>query len=218
MARRNSKGRFVKGSGSVRKRRRRRPSAATVQRRRRAGGKRRPAVGYVVGTKRIRRRKMNPRRRHHARRRHSNPRFSLPGIGSQLKAGLVGAGGGLVNALIMGFVTPKLPASVSTGYPLHGVRIASALAVGALGKRFAGSTGVKLGEGAMIVAMYLLLKDVATSTVPSLPLGDYQEIELSHPGSALSGVGAYMNGNALPEAGAGMGAYMEGLTDQVQEY
>ena len=214
MARRNSKGRFVKASRT----RRRKARVTNARRRRRSSGRRRPAVGYVVGTKRIRHRKLNPRRRHHARRRHSNPRFSIGGIGSQLKAGLIGAGGGLVNALIMGFVTPKLPASVSTGYPLHGVRIASALAVGALGKRFAGSTGVKLGEGAMIVAMYLLLKDVATSTVPSLPLGDYQEIELSHPGAALSGMGAYMNGNALPEAGTGMGAYMEGLTDQVQEY
>lgn len=208
MARRNSKGRFVKGSGRKRSARR-----VHVRAKRRARGKRRPMVGYVEGTKRIRRRKMNPRRRHHyaRRRRHSNPRFSIGGIGDQLKAGLVGAGGGLVNALIMGFVTPKLPASISTGYPLHGVRIASALAVGALGKRFAGSTGVKLGEGAMIVAMYLLLKDVATSTVPSLPLGDYQEIELSHPAAALSGMGAYMNGNSLPEAGAGMGAYMEGI-------
>ena len=178
-------------------------------------------MGYVQGTKRIRRRKLNPRRRHHsARRRRSNPRFSIGGIGSQLKAGLVGAGGGLINALIMGFVTPKLPATIATGYPLHGVRIASALAVGAVGKRFGGSAGMKLGEGAMVVAMYLLLKDVATSTVPSLPLGDYQEIELANPGAALNGMGAYMNGNALPASEAGMGAYMEGINagDSVSEF
>jgi hypothetical protein len=174
-------------------------------------------MGYVVGTRRIRRRKLNPRRHHYARRRrHSNPRFTLGGIGEQLKSGLIGAGGGIVNSLIMGFVTPKLPASLSTGYPLHGVRVASALAVGALGKKFGGRMGAQLGEGAMIVALYLLLKDVATTAVPSLPLGDYQEIELAHPAAAL---GAYMDGgNALPAAGAGVGAYMEGVGDSVTEY
>lgn len=177
-------------------------------------------MGYVVGTKRVRRRKLNPRRRHHyARRRHSNPRFTLGGIGDQLKGGAIGAAGGLLNSLVMGFLTPKLPATFQTGYSLHGVRVASALAVGALGKRFAGSTGAKLGEGAVVVALYLLLKDVATSTVPSLPLGDYQEIELAHPASAL---GAYMDGDKMlapAGAGGGMGAYMEGVPSDVgQEF
>ncbi len=210
---RNSKGRFVKASKVRRARKARRRHGSP-----RAKG--RPAVGYVVGKKPIRRRKLNPRRRHVARRRHSNPRFSIGGIGAQLKNGAIGAGGGILNALIMGFVTPKLPTTLSTGYPLHAVRISSALAVGALGRKFAGPLGVRLGEGAMVVAMYLLLKDVATSTVPSLPLGDYQEIELAHPGTALNGVGAYMNGNALPAAESGMGAYMEGLNqgDMVSEY
>lgn len=209
--RRNAKGRFVKGSSSKHKRRRNpRPKSS---------GKRRAGTGYVVGTAKIRRRKMNPSRRHHALKRHRNPRFSIGGIGGQLKAGLVGASGGLANALIMGFITPKLPASISTGYPLHGVRIASALAVGALGRKFAGRYGAQLGEGAMIVAVYLLLKDVATATVPSLPLGDYQEIELSHPASVLGGVGAYMNGLPAPRGGD-VGAYMDGLTtqDAVMEY
>ena len=215
-ARRNSKGRFVRGRASNPRRKRRHVAARKSRR-----GARREVAGYVVGTAKIRRRKLNPRhRRYHARRRHRNPRFSVGGIGTQLKNGLVGAGGGLTNALIMGFLTPKLPATFSTGYPLHGVRIASALAVGALGRKFAGNLGTRLGEGAMVVAMYLLLKDVATSTVPSLPLGDYQEIELANPAAALAGgMGAYMNG-ALPAPEAGMGAYMEGLHagDMVTEY
>ncbi len=214
-ARRNSKGRFVRGRASNPRKRRHVAKARKVRR-----GKRRAETGYAVGNAPIRRRKMNPRRRRHRARRRSNPRFSIGGIGAQLKNGLVGAGGGLANALIMGFITPKLPATFSTGYPLHGVRIASALAVGALGRKFAGNLGTRLGEGAMIVAMYLLLKDVATSTVPSLPLGDYQEIELSNPAAALAGgIGAYMHG-ALVAPEAGMGAYMEGLNagDMVTEY
>jgi len=175
-------------------------------------------VGYVVGSKPIRRRKMNPRR--HSRHRHRNPRFSVPGLVGQLKAGLIGGAGGIANALLMGVVTPRLPAVVATGYPLHGVRIASAAAIGWAGRKFAGRMGAQLGEGAMVVAMYLLLKDVTTSMVPSLPLGDYQEIELAHPASVL---GAYMEGRALSQnlsgAEPGMAAYMEGLgADSVVEY
>ncbi len=205
--RRNAKGRFVKRG------RRANP------RRRRASGKRRAAQGYVVGTAKIRRRKLNPRRHRVHHRRRSNPRFSVGGIGNQLMAGVKGGAGGILNSLLLGFVGPKLPASISTGYPLHGVRIAGALAIGALGRRFAGRLGTELGEGAMTVAMFLLLHDVATSTVPSLPLGDYQEITLQNPAKAL---GTYMDGErgALPAPGETMGAYMDGLTtgDPVAEY
>jgi hypothetical protein len=209
---RNKKGRFVKGS--TRKRRVKRRHVARKVTRRRA--KRHAAVGYTIGSRPIRRRKLNPRRRSHRARRRSNPRFSVGNIGGQLMAGLKGGAGGILNSLLIGFVGPKLPSSINSGYPLHGVRIVGALAIGAAGRRFAGRLGTELGEGAMAVAMYLLLKDVAAKTVPSLPLGDYQEIELRNPGSVL---GTYMNGEgSLPAPG--MGVYMDGLSthDPVMEY
>ncbi len=210
--RRNSKGRFVKGSGK----RRRRHNPRKVSRR---VAKRRPAEGYVVGHAKIRRRKLNPRhRRHHAKRRHSNPRFSVGGIVSQLKAGGIGAIGGILNALVIGFIGPKLPSSINTGYPLHAARIATALGIGIAGKKFAGRMGEQMGEGAMVVAMYLLLKDVASTTVPSLPLGDYQEITLANPGSVLS---SYLEGprsaGHTMVGDPGVGSYLEGM-ESTAEY
>ena len=135
-----------------------------------------------------------------------------------MKSGFFGGVGGILNSLVIGFVGPKLPASVSTGYPLHAVRIASALGVGMAAKKVAGRAGEDIGTGAMAVAMYLLLKDVAASYAPSLPLGDYQEITLDHPGSLM---GAYMNGPQVTHSpqpmDAGVGAYMNGV-DAVTEY
>lgn len=191
------------------------PAAAPKRRRRRsAGGKRRPAVGYVVGAKRIRRRKLNPRA-FRRRRRHSNPRFSLGGITNQLVPALYGAGGALVLDVALGYV--PLPAMLKTGYARHATRIVGALGIGWLAGKFLRGKAAAVGQGALTVAMYGLLKDVVVQFAPaaiSSKLGEYEEITVNgydDPADTMSGVGAYLSAGAEEVDLGGVGAYMQGV-------
>jgi hypothetical protein len=189
------------------------PAAAAPKRRKRraAGGKRRPAVGYVQGAKRIRRRKLNPRAGRRSRRR-SNPRFNLSGITSQLLPAAYGAGGALALDLALGYL--PLPAMLKTGYARHATRIVGALGIGWLAGKFLRGKAAAVGQGALTVAMYGLLKDVAVQFAPaaiSSKLGEYEEITVAgydDPAALYGpGAGAYMNGD---EMDPGTGAYMNG--------
>jgi len=214
-ARRNKKGRFVKASSAPKRHRKRAAKAAAPKRRRRKGGKRTPATGYVVGSARIRRRKLNPRRRHRSRRRH-NPRFSVAGITSQLVPAAYGAAGAVALDVALGYI--PLPAMFQTGYGKHGARIVGALGIGWLARKFLGSKGNAVAAGALTVAMYSLVKDVVVQFAPSVKgLGDYEEIAIDN---TADQIGAYMDpaarlGAYLPDGSVapGMGAYMGGPID-----
>ena len=229
---RNSKGRFVKRSAKAPKRRKHKrhanPIKKVAHKKRsrkvaRKSAKRRPAVGYVVGTKRIRRRKLNPRRRHHyAKRRHRNPRFSVSGITSQLVPAAIGAGGAIALDVLLGYVSPMLPATITTGYAKHGLRIAGALGVGFVAKKFLGSKGHAVAEGALIVALYKLMTDVLVQYAPAavtVGLGDYEEVAIDNTADQIGAymdpaarLGAYLPDGSIARSGP-IGAYMAGPVD-----
>ena len=230
MARRNSKGQFVKGHRAKKRRstrvsnprRKKRVAAKKVSAkrvRRKASGKRTPAMGYVTGTKPIRRRKLNPRRKHHAKRRHkrhSNPRFSVAGITSQIMPAAYGAAGGIALDVVLGYL--PIPAMLTAGYAKHATRVVGALGVGYVARKFLGAKGSAVAAGALTIAMYGLLKDVLVQFAPGVKgVGDYEEIAIDN---TADQIGAYMDpaarlGAYLPDGSRapGMGAYMAGPTD-----
>lgn len=121
-----------------------------------------------------------------------------------------GAAGGIALDVGMGYLGSYLPAFLTTGYVKHATRIGAALGVGYAAKKFLGAKGNAVAQGALIVAVYGLLKDVIVQFAPSVKgLGDYEEITLD------TGMGAYLNGPALgaylPDGSVapGMGAYMD---------
>lgn len=219
MPRRNSKGRFVKGGATRTRRRkaRRARSRKSNPRRRRKSAARRAATGYTVGTKKIRRRKLNPRRRHRSRRRH-NPRFSVSGVVSQLMPAALGAGGAIAVDVALGYL--PIPAQFTTGYYKHGLRIASALGIGWLARKFLGGRGNAVAGGALTVAMYMLLKDVIVQFAPSVKgLGDYEEIAIDNTADQIGAymdpayrLGAYLPDGSISQPGP-VGAYMNGPID-----
>lgn len=206
---------FGKGrKRASRAKRRAAPAARVARRRRRRPSGARPAIGYVVGSKRIRRYKLNPRGR---RRYRSNPRFSLSGITSQLVPAAWGAGGALALDLALGYI--PLPDMLKTGYARHGVRIAGALGIGWLANKFMRGHGRAVGAGALTVAMYGLFRDVALQFAPDAiksRLGEYEEISVAgydDPAAMVSpGTGAYLNGGTTGDDYdlGGVGAYLQG--------
>jgi hypothetical protein len=200
------------------KKRRTRTKAKAVTRRRRrhvSTAKRRPAMGYVQGSGRIRRKKLNPRR-HRGSRRYSNPRFSLGNITGQLVPAAYGAGGALALDLALGYI--PLPDMLKTGYARHATRIVGALGIGWLASKFLRGRGAAVGQGALTVAMYGLFRDVALQFAPaaiSARLGEYEEISVAgydDPTAAISvGTGAYLGNTTEDFDLGGVGAYMEGV-------
>jgi len=148
----------------------------------------------------------------------------MGGIVSQLKDAGIGGAGAIVNSVLLGYIagasgplTTYAP-FLTSGYGLHALRIGSSLGLGILGKKFGGRMGQLAGEGALTVAMYLLLRDVVVAFAPTLPLGDYEEISIDSTADQLgayfdpaANLGAYMGGR-LPDGSRarGMGAYMGG--------
>lgn len=180
-----------------------------VRRHRRArksrGKKHYVSGGYTVGSARIRRYKMNPRRR-----RHRNP-ISVKGVVGQLVPAAYGAAGGIALDVALGYVTPMLPSMLTTGYVKHATRIAGALGIGWGAKKFLGAKGDAVAKGALIVAMYGLLKDVIVQFAPGVKgLSGYEEVTVN-----TGDLGAYLNGPSLaaylPDGSTapGMGAYMD---------
>jgi hypothetical protein len=221
--RRNAKGRFVKArSNPRRKRRHHNPHRKHARARRR-----KVATVVVKANPRRRHRRHNPRRHYRARHRRSNP-MRLPtvaGLMSTLQEGAIEGAGGLANSVALGFILPYLPATFTTGYALHGVRILNAALLAYLGKNFGGRIGGIAGRGAVAVAMFQLFRDLTVSMAPTLPLGDYEEIALTGVDSGnIAGymdpattMGAYMHGRRLPDGSRGMGAYMQGMRADMEQ-
>ena len=197
-ARRNAKGRFVKASRRSNPRRRHRKH--NVRRR------------HVA-----RRRHSNPIRRHSyrrharrytARRRHSNP---ISGIMGMFEPALYGAGGAVVNDVLLGYTRGYLPTSFQSGLGQDALRLAQALGLGFLAKKFlGGSKGGAVAAGMLTVATYMLAKDLIVQTAGSgtFPvLGDYEEVTLDN---TSAGMGAYVHGFLPDGSRQPMGAYVEG--------
>lgn len=204
-----------------RARRRKVVAAAPAPRRRRrkaAAGKRRPAMGYVVGSRRIRRRKLNPRR---VARRRSNPRFNLGGLTNQFIPALYGAGGALALDVALGYI--PLPDMLKTGYAKHATRIVGALGIGFLASKFLRGRAAAIGSGALTVAVYGLLKDVAAQVTQGKVkglVGDYEVVDVAGYYDPASQVGAYLTSGQPGAAGydSGIGAYMEGAEMGAMDY
>lgn len=195
------------------KRRRRRRVARKARRSRKRPAGARTAVGYTVGSRKIRRRKLNPYRRRSHRRRHRNP--SLRGIVGQMvptiKAGAWGASGAIGLDVLWGLLVGNLPsvaAYLTNPYVGFAAKAAGAVVVGAVGGHVAKGKGRELAVGAMTVVTHDFLKSLLQQMAPtifgtggSLPLGAY----LSGPnpdylGAYLSGAAPIMGTATIPQA------------------
>jgi len=125
---------------------------------------------------------VNPRRRHKRRLTHlrRNPRRSL-GMGSMksfinstLVPASVGALGALGTDILIGYVAPKLPASLGSGIALSLVKIAGAVGVGYAAGMFMGRKyGEEAMAGAVTVQLFDIVKTYMQGAMPSLPISGY---------------------------------------------
>lgn len=117
--------------------------------------------------------------RRSARRR--NP-ISTGGIGGMLMNSLKGAGG----AIIINAATNYLPDAVKAGKLVYATRAVLAIALGTFGRKMLGGNARVMAEGALVVNFHDAINSVAGTMLP---------------GSALHGVGEYINQTpALPQA------------------
>lgn len=207
------------GAATNPKRRRRKHVATNPKPRRRkhlVGSIKRPAVGYTVGTARIRRRKLNPMRRHHYRR-HRNPSMSMGGIKSSImptvKDGFTGAVGALGLDVLWGFVAGNatLGSYVSNQYVGFAAKLLGAVLVGAVGGKVMRGKGRELAVGAATVAEHDFFKSLLQTMAPSIfapggsvPLGSYLSGSAPIVGTTtvpqtylpFSGIGSYLSGSS----------------------
>jgi hypothetical protein len=186
----------------------------------RASARRRPAMGYVVGTGRIRRRKLNPHRRrhyaryHYRRRRMRNPRlpFGLGGIVKQtVMPAAIGATGAIALDVAYGYVAPHLPPMLQSGFLPLLVKIAGALGIGYAASKILGRERAKaVTLGAVTVVAYGGLKPLIAGMFPTIKgLAGYADFVDYSVGRVPSGVGAYMapGSSAVPQHLRGLGFY-----------
>jgi hypothetical protein len=215
--------------GVKHKRKRRRASKRAVMANPRKRYSRRRARNPVFRSRRKSRRR-NPvshrkHRRHRARGR--NP-FSVGGLKHAIMPAAIGAGGAIALNIAYGYAAPYLPASLTTGFFPTIVKIAGALGLGMVAKKFLGSTDAQyVTAGALTVVLVGAVTPYITSAVPSLPglsglaaLGhnaayDYQPFRpgmgayMQKPG--LGRLGFYSPASVIQAKGVGMGrlgAYM----------
>lgn len=191
----------AKRAGGGKKRHRRRAKASHKRAHRRPAGAR-SAMGYTVGTRKIRRRKLNPHRRRYSRRRNPSLRGLTGQIMPTIKAGAWGAAGALGLDVVWGLVTANLPsvaAYLTNPYVTFLAKSAGAVGVGTLGGKVARGKGRELAVGAMTVVTHDFLKSLMVQMAPtifgpggSLALGSYLSGQDYMPGS----FGSYLSGSA----------------------
>lgn len=194
------------------KHRAKRRRTTRVKHHRRTGGTRRRAIGYTVGTRKIRRRKLNPHRRH-ARHRRRNP--SLRGLTGQImptvKAGAWGAAGALGLDVVWGLLVGRLPsvaAYLTNPYVGFAAKAVGAVAVGTVGGKVARGRGRDMAVGAMTVVAHDFFKSLMIQMAPtlfgpggSLPLGAYLSANSpDYLGAYLSGAAPIMGTASIPQA------------------
>lgn len=216
-------------------RRRKRRNPRHRRRARRSNPRRRHRRYARLNPRRRRHVRRNPIRHYHRRarrnpirryRRHARRNPSLSGLTSRImptvKAGFIGAGGGLANDVISGLLAPYLAtflASAGNATPIlqYAVKMLTAVGVGMLGN-MARFPGTDLAIGAATCATHDFLKLQLQSMAPTL-FGSGAPLALS----GYSGLGAYLSGSApivgtatfpatyLPQGqNVQMGAYLSG--------
>jgi hypothetical protein len=182
----------------------------------------------------------NPRRKHHRHHRHhaSNPRRRrhhyhrnpLSDIQAKImptiKAGAIGAVGGLAVDVIAGYLNPQLNTMLGgamTGNPALTAlsKIVYALGVGWLGAHVLKGQGSALAIGGTTVAIHDFAKVELAAAMPSLPLGyvSYGPVVSGVPANMqatrastyrpVGRMGKYLSGGPR----RGMGVYMSGMGD-----
>ena len=190
--------RHVVAAAPRRSRRRRRPAGA------------RPAIGYTVGSKRIRRLKLNPMRRHRYRR-HRNP-MTMRGVTSSImptvQDGFTGAMGALGLDVLWGFVAGNATVGqyVSNQYVGFAAKLLGAVLVGALGGKVMRGKGRELAVGAATVAEHDFFKALLQSMAPTI-FGPGGTVTL---GAYLSGSAPIVGSTSVPQTYLPFGAYLSG--------
>ncbi len=149
------------------------------------------------GAKR-RRRARNPIRYSRRRHRAHNP-FSTRGLKGVLVPAAYGAGGAIATAIAYGYLAPKLPTALTTGYMPVLVKAAAAIGLGMLiGKFMSRQDGQYATVGGLTVVLVGAVTPLITQNAPTIP--------------GLSGLAGY--GDYIPHRpiGAGIGAYSPSLT------
>jgi len=161
----------------------------------------------------------NPKRRRI--RRYSRNPISMGGfVRNNLMPAAVGAGGALGLDVLLGFATPYLPAMVTTGPARSVLRLAGAVGIGMLATQFAGrKVGEQVMLGAVTVTVYDVLKGLVRTMMPTLALGDAEELGYYSPGMP---VGEYVPEQLSEYVSSDMGEYVAGIGeneyDTVGEY
>jgi hypothetical protein len=190
------------------RRRRRSRSMAVAPRRRRRHHK---------AHRRIRRRARNPIFHRRRKRRH-NP-FSSGGVMAVLKPAAIGAAGALAMNIGYGYLSPSLPATLTTGYLPVLVKGAAAIGVGMLvGKFMSRQDGMYATVGGLTVVLLGLVTPMLQSAAPTLPglsglagYGDYIPMRMGaySPSLARNANSRFGRlGFISPAPKVGMGAYM----------
>jgi hypothetical protein len=198
--------------------RRRRRKSASAKKRRRNPAKRR-AIGYTVGTRRIRRRKLNPARRTRAKsyrrrvmRRRSNP-IGVRGIVADLMPAVKGAVGAIATETAFRFLPTPGPLAMLKGGLAPVTKIGVAYGLSKVIQMFAGrSIARDMLSGALVVIAYDFVNQQVLSRIPMVSAGA---------GEYMSGLGYHSAGAvmaATPQL-AGTGEYMEAyMGEGVGEY
>ncbi len=159
---------------------------------------RRPAMGYTVGPRKIRRRKLNPIR-HHRRRLRRNPSGGklrpMQFTKETLMPAVVGGVGAVGLDMVMGFLSPKLPVSLQTGPAQTLMKLLGAVALGlGVGMATSRKTGEMVAVGGITVVLYDTVKGFVSTQFPTLPMAGlgYTGPGLIAPGTA--GMDAYLTG------------------------
>lgn len=194
------------------RRRHRRANPVSSHKRRR--GKRRGSVVHYR-----RKRRANPVFFSRRRKRRHNP-FSTSGLMNVLKPAGIGAAGAIVTSIAYGYLSPSLPASLTTGYLPMLVKGAAAIGLGMLiGKFMSKQDGQYATIGGLTVVLVGAITPLITSAAPTLPglsglagYGDYMPVRAM--GAYAPTLGRQRNsrlgrlGFISPAPRVGMGAYM----------
>jgi hypothetical protein len=172
-----------------------------------------------------RRRARNPIFSHRRkRRRHHNP-FSTSGLMAVLKPAGIGAAGAIATAIAYGYLSPSLPASVTTGFFPTLIKAGAAVGLGMLiGKVMSRQDGQYATIGGLTVVLVGAVTPYLTSAAPSLPglsglagYGDYiphRPMGAYSPSLAKASTTRFGRLGKLgwisPAPRVGMGAYMRG--------
>ena len=205
----------------------RKAASANPRRRRRSRRSRKRAIGYAVGSGRIRRRKLNPRRRMRRRARR-NPKFSIRSISRDaIMPAAIGGAGAL--ALDVAFGALPIPSQFKTGIMGNVAKIVGALIVGKIaGKAFGSKIGDAVTVGAVTIQAYNAIKGQVQKAMPNLALGEY--LDAAWPYAPQPGMGyvnpAMVTENLLPyqetgpvaESAPYMGEYLSGYGEGYSDY